>query len=158
MGRKSEKYFGEIDEYFVTEHEFSHVDGFHVCKNIILSFQLYCIKSYSVFVNKNSNIYYLDILSVFLNTMNKLRFSGHDTFIVRSYWPKKGYDFIKNGYKFSSEDAVVELGVGKNMVTSIQFWMKALGLLNDDNTTLTNFAKFLFEEQGGVDVLTALRP
>jgi len=82
--------------------------------------------------------------------MSKLRFSGHDTFIVRSYWPKKGYDFIKKGCKFSSEDAVVELGVGKNMVTSIQFWMKALGLLKDDNTTLTNFAKFLFEEQGGV--------
>ena len=83
--------------------------------------------------------------------MNKLRFSGHDTFIVRSFWPKKGYDFVKKGYKFSSDDAVVELGVGKNMVSSIQFWMKALGLLNDDNITLTKFAKFLFEEQEGVD-------
>ena len=59
--------------------------------------------------------------------MNKLRFSGHDTFVVRSYWPKKGCDFVKKGYKFSSEDAVVELGVGKNMVTSIQFWMKEIG-------------------------------
>lgn len=93
----------------------------------------------------------MEILCVFLNIMNKLRFSGHDTFIVRSFWPKKGYDFVKKGYKFSSDDAVVELGVGKNMVSSIQFWMKALGLLNDDNTTLTNFAKFLFEEQEGVD-------
>lgn len=80
--------------------------------------------------------------------MNKLRFSGHDTFIVRSYWPKKGYDFIKNGGKFSSEDAVIELGVGKNMVTSIQFWMKALGLLEDDNLTLTDFAKFILDDSG----------
>lgn len=83
--------------------------------------------------------------------MNKLRFSGHDTFIVRSFWPKKGYDFVKKGYKFSSEDAVVELGVGKNMVSSIQFWMKALGLLEEDNITLTKFATFLFDEQEGVD-------
>lgn len=80
--------------------------------------------------------------------MNKLRFSGHDTFIVRSYWPKKGYNFIKNGGKFSSEDAVIELGVGKNMVTSIQFWMKALGLLEDDNLTLTDFAKFILDDSG----------
>jgi hypothetical protein len=60
--------------------------------------------------------------------MSKLRFSGHDTFIVRTFWPKKGYDFIKNGGNFNAEDAVIDLGVGKNMVSSINFWMKALGL------------------------------
>lgn len=83
--------------------------------------------------------------------MDKLRFSGHDTFVVRSFWPKKGYDFVKNGGKFNSEDAVVELGVGKNMVSSIQFWMKALGLIKDDNITLTKFAQFIFDEGKGVD-------
>jgi hypothetical protein len=83
--------------------------------------------------------------------MDKMRFSGHDTFIVRSFWPKKGYDFVKKGGKFSSEDAVVDLGVGKNMVSSIQFWMKALGLLNEDDNAPTDFARFIFEEQGGVD-------
>ena len=88
------------------------------------------------------------ILSVFLNIMNRLRFSGHDTFIVRSFWPKKGYDFVDKGFRFSSDDAVTELGVGKNMVSSIQFWMKALGLLDDDNTTLTEFAKFVFDDKG----------
>jgi hypothetical protein len=80
--------------------------------------------------------------------MNKLRFSGHDTFVVRSFWPKKGYDFVNNGGKFSSEDAMIELGVGKNMVTSIQFWMKALGLLEEDNLTLTDFARFIFDDHG----------
>lgn len=80
--------------------------------------------------------------------MNRLRFSGHDTFIVRSFWPKKGYDFVNKGFRFSSEDAVIELGVGKNMVSSIQFWMKALGLLEEDNTTPTDFAKFVFDDQG----------
>ena len=80
--------------------------------------------------------------------MNKLRFSGHDTFIVRSFWPKKGYDFVKKGGRFSSENSVIDLGVGKNMVSSIQFWMKALGLLEEDNITLTDFAKFIFDDTG----------
>jgi len=54
---------------------------------------------------------------------NKFTFSGHDTFHCRHLWLKKGYDFIKTGNKFANEDAVVLLGVGKNMVTSIYFWM-----------------------------------
>ncbi len=80
--------------------------------------------------------------------MSKLRFSGHDTFIVRTFWPKKGYDFIKNGGNFNSEDAVVELGVGKNMVSSINFWMKALGLVDEKTNELTEFAKFIFDDNG----------
>lgn len=43
--------------------------------------------------------------------MSKLRFSGHDTFIVRTFWPKKGYDFIKNSGNFHAEDAVFDLSV-----------------------------------------------
>ena len=66
-----------------------------------------------------------------------LRFTGHETFVVRTFWPKKGYDFIKKGGTFSAENAVVDLGVGKNMVASIQFWMKALGIFNDGKKELT---------------------
>ncbi|MBT3383077.1 MAG: DUF4007 family protein [Prolixibacteraceae bacterium] len=77
-----------------------------------------------------------------------LRFTGHETFVVRTFWPKKGYDFIKKGGTFSAENAVVDLGVGKNMVASIQFWMKALGLFNDGKKELTEIAHFLFGEHG----------
>lgn len=80
--------------------------------------------------------------------MDKLKFSGHDTFIVRTFWPKKGYDFILNNGKFGAEDAVVELGVGKNMVSSIQFWMKALGLVDDNANELTDIAHFIFNDNG----------
>ena len=77
-----------------------------------------------------------------------LRFTGHETFVVRTFWPKKGYDFIYNGGTFSADNAVVDLGVGKNMVASIQFWMKALGLFNDEKKELTEIAHFLFGEHG----------
>ena len=43
-------------------------------------------------------------------------FSGHESFQCRSLWLKKGYDFINSGKSFNDEDAVVILGVGKNMV------------------------------------------
>ena len=78
---------------------------------------------------------------------NKFTFSGHDTFHCRHLWLKKGYDFIKGGNKFSNEDSVVQLGVGKNMVSSINFWMKAFGILDKDGN-LTKFASYLLDDNG----------
>lgn len=43
------------------------------------------------------------------------RFSGHESFPCKTLWLKKGYDFIANGKDFNSPDAVIDLGVGKNM-------------------------------------------
>jgi hypothetical protein len=77
-------------------------------------------------------------------------FSGHDTFQCRHLWLKKGYDYIHAGKSFSAEDAVVELGVGKNMVTSIRYWMRAFGL-SEINETLTIFADTLFSDENGYD-------
>ena len=79
--------------------------------------------------------------------MKKLTFSGHETFHCRNFWLKKGYDFIKSNHKFSNPDAVVELGVGKNMVTSIRYWMHAFGIL-DENDQLTSVADFIFGDNG----------
>lgn len=77
----------------------------------------------------------------------KLTFSGHDTFHCRHLWLKKGYDFVASGNKFSEESAVITLGVGKNMVSSIHYWMKAFGLLNKDGE-LTEFANYFFSKEG----------
>lgn len=62
-------------------------------------------------------------------------FSGHETFYCKSLWLKKGYDFRCEGNTFNQDDAVVKLGVGKNMVSSIRFWIKAFGLAVEDNPT-----------------------
>ena len=76
-------------------------------------------------------------------------FSGHESFHCRSLWLKKGYDFLNGGNAFNSPDAVVRLGVGKNMVASIRFWMKAFGLTYND--TPTELAHYLFNQNNGVD-------
>ena len=58
-------------------------------------------------------------------------FSGHESFACKSHWLKRGYDFVLAGHSFNNEDAVVHLGVGKNMVNSIKYWMRAFGLLKN---------------------------
>ena len=62
-------------------------------------------------------------------------------------WLKNGYDYVSKKKSFNAEDAVVELGVGKNMVSSIRFWMKAFNLLTTTDE-LTNFAHKLLSEDG----------
>jgi hypothetical protein len=59
-----------------------------------------------------------------------MRFSGHETFACRYAWLPKAIHAIKESKTlFADEDtAMVELGVGKNMVRSIRFWIEAAGM------------------------------
>ena len=64
----------------------------------------------------------------------KYTFSGHESFHCKSLWLKKGYDFVVEGKSFNDESAVVDLGVGKNMVSSIKYWLKSFGIINEDGS------------------------
>ena len=77
----------------------------------------------------------------------KYTFSGHESFQCRHLWLKKGYDYVASGKQFNSEDAVVELGVGKNMVSSIRFWMKAFAII-DNHDQPTELANNLLSDDG----------
>jgi len=77
----------------------------------------------------------------------KFTFSGHDSFQCRQLWLKKGYDYIKSQKSFNDEDAVVKLGVGKNMVSSIRYWMKAFNII-DNKDNATEFGTALFSDNG----------
>lgn len=84
-----------------------------------------------------------------IQNIQRYSFSGHETFQCKSLWLKKGYDFIKDGKKFTSDNAVVNLGVGKNMVSSIRYWMKVFGMTKNDENTL--LADYLFDTNNGKD-------
>lgn len=79
-------------------------------------------------------------------------FSGHESFQCKSLWLKKGYDYLLAGGKFNDADSVVKLGVGKNMVASIRFWLRAFSLTTMDE--LTPLAKYIFDDVNGRDKFT----
>lgn len=81
------------------------------------------------------------------NSVVKYTFSGHDSFQCRQFWLKKGYDFIDKGLSFNNDNAVVNLGVGKNMVSSIRYWLKAFEI-TDSKDNLTEFGNKLLGNNG----------
>jgi hypothetical protein len=69
---------------------------------------------------------------VTLNDIGKPTFGGHEKFVFRHGWLKKGVDAAAvNPTIFSEDDALVVLGVGKNMVRAIRHWCLATGLLTE---------------------------
>jgi hypothetical protein len=79
--------------------------------------------------------------------MSKYKFSGHETFQCRHFWLKKGFDFVSARGDFKSKDALIELGVGKNMVTSIFYWLKAFKIIEGEGLTSV-FGEKIFRENG----------
>jgi len=80
---------------------------------------------------------------------NDIHFSGHDSFPCRTLWLKKGYDFIANDGNFNDDNAVVKLGVGKNMVSAIRYWYKVFGF--SDENGFKWIADYLFKKESGKD-------
>jgi hypothetical protein len=63
----------------------------------------------------------------------KYKFSGHQTFVFRHGWLEKGVRGVaEQPDLFSRDDALVTLGVGKNMVESIRHWCQVAQLVEQD--------------------------
>lgn len=79
----------------------------------------------------------------------RIKFSGHQTFSFRYGWLEKGYAFINAGRGFSDDSAIVDLGVGKNMVDSIKYWCEMTGILEEG--LVSNFGNNLLDQETGWD-------
>lgn len=77
---------------------------------------------------------------------NALKFSGHESFHCRTFWLKKGYEFVQTQNTFP-EEAGIELGVGRNMVGSLRFWLRAFGIV-DKNNHSSELAQRLLADDG----------
>ena len=82
-----------------------------------------------------------------------VRFSGHETFPCRYSWLPKAYRALNESLRALSDDeaAMVELGVGKNMVRSARFWLQATGVAEPaaaGGYELTEFAHMLLGPNG----------
>lgn len=68
-----------------------------------------------------------------LNPLNSklATFGRHETFALRYAWLTKGFQAVeKNSHIFNDDAATVELGVGKNMVNAIRYWLLATQMIS----------------------------
>jgi len=82
-----------------------------------------------------------------------IRFSGHETFVCRYAWlPKAIREITKNPALFKKDDeAMVALGVGKNMVHSIKFWAESAQIIEQEKPLIyhvTTFGQQLLGHEG----------
>jgi hypothetical protein len=65
-----------------------------------------------------------------LATIERASFAGHETFPLRYTWLPKAVQHVEQNPRiFNEDDAMVQLGVGKNMVRSIRHWGLATNVL-----------------------------
>ena len=83
--------------------------------------------------------------------MPTLKLSGHQSFSFRNSWLSKGVIFLQEYPDlFFRDDAMVILGVGKNMVSSIRHWCSVCQLIKTEkrsgkyHDTITPIAELLF--------------
>ena len=81
----------------------------------------------------------------------KVTFGRHETFQLRYSWLTKGVqEFSKDPHVFTSDDATVKLGVGKNMVNSIRYWLLATQILSQskEGYSLSPVGEAIFGDNG----------
>jgi hypothetical protein len=82
------------------------------------------------------------------------RISGHETFPCRYAWLPKAVRRLADEPKLfgDEERAMVDLGVGKNMVRSIRFWIQAAGVAAPEKKgngySLTDIGRVLLGDRG----------
>jgi len=79
------------------------------------------------------------------------RFSGHETFPCRYAWLPKAFGALKrDGRLFANDEtAMIDLGVGKNMVRAIRFWVDAVGVarsVKGGAFEVTDFGNTIFDD------------
>lgn len=80
------------------------------------------------------------ILNYFANYAVPYRISGHESFPCRYAWLPKAVKWVeeKPDLFANEQQAMVDLGVGKNMVRAIRFWAVAAGII-EPNEKRTGF-------------------
>ena len=80
------------------------------------------------------------------------KFAGHETFHLRYGWLTKGFRALTKDPKiFEKETATIELGVGKNMVNSIRYWLRACQIIENESYNATKIGELIFNEKKGYD-------
>lgn len=83
---------------------------------------------------------------------NKTAFGRHETFALRFSWLTKGYQALaKNPDIFTEDESTIELGVGRNMVSSIRYWLLACQIVEQSTLTPSAVGCLIFDKESGFD-------
>jgi len=85
---------------------------------------------------------------------DNVAFGRHETFALRYAWLPKGFQAVINDSGiFESENATVSLGVGKNMVTAIRYWLQACQMIEkvDSVWAPTEIGTVILDPRKGLD-------
>jgi hypothetical protein len=84
---------------------------------------------------------------------DKVSFGRHETFALRYSWLTKGFQAItdKSFDITNPDEATVRLGVGKNMVSSIRYWLKACQMIESDGLTPSDLGNLILDRREGLD-------
>ncbi len=83
---------------------------------------------------------------------SKSAFGRHETFPLRYGWLSKGFHAAASDPKvFERDEATVVLGVGKNMVTSIRYWLRACRMIEPSSTEATKLGGLILDQNTGFD-------
>ncbi len=84
-------------------------------------------------------------------TPKKAAFGRHETFALRYGWLTKGFQALQvDPHIFNSDASTVVLGVGKNMVNAIRYWLRATQMIEatEDGWQATELGLSIFSEDG----------
>lgn len=91
-----------------------------------------------------------------------MKYRGHETFSIRKNWLAKGMEAVHENpgiFTDKSFAPMEELGIGRNMVVSLRYWMKAVGLTKEEKgekskkteTSFTPLGKIIYKHDQFVE-------
>ncbi len=85
-----------------------------------------------------------------------MRFSGHETFPLRYAWLPKAFQALERDASGLADDerAMIDLGIGKNMLKALRFWVEVCGVATPGDARgyhLTDFGRAVFDPDRGFD-------
>lgn len=98
----------------------------------------------------------------------RLRFKAHQSFFIRNGWLHKGmvqlYETMNSsGVSYLFQDrgnAIMKLGIGSNMVSSLKYWLQALGLValegRGSGVSFTEFGQYIYKYDKHFQELSSL--
>lgn len=86
-------------------------------------------------------------------SQSHVAFGRHESFHLRFGWLSKGFAELKRDPDLISDidRATIALGVGKNMVGAIRYWLRAARMIMELDSSATEFGSYLLDPENGED-------